>query len=75
MAEDGTVVEREKGGSAAPVRRKLGMANRIDAAMNPTQAIRLVPTVHMSLREAQLAQLPIRHYPVLLLRQVSQPRM
>jgi hypothetical protein len=75
MAEDRIVIEGKKGGAAATMWGQFGMADCVDAAMDATQAIGLMGSVDMALRESQFTKLPIGHDSVLLLRQVGQPRM
>jgi len=68
MAEDRLIVEGEKSRSVAPQRRKLGVTDRIDAAINPTQAIGLMRSVDVALGETRFAKLLKGHDSVLLLR-------
>ena len=75
MAEDRIVVEGEKCGPAATISGQFGMADGVDAAVDPTQAISLMRPVDVSLGEAQFTKLSIGHNSVLRLGQVRQSRV
>ena len=75
MTEHGPVATSEDGGPALSVIGQSSVANGVHATVDPPQAICLVGTENMTLREPESAKLAERNDAVLGLRQLNQRTM